>query len=68
MFSSIEKTVFNNKKLEDELHNLSAASKALYRILIFIPIVFTFVIYILDNNYFNPLFTNPLGILIIGLI
>lgn len=68
VFSSIEKTVFNNKKLEDELHNLSAASKALYRILIFIPIILTFVIYLLDNTYFMPLFTNPLGIVAIILI
>ena len=65
VFSSIEKTVFNNKKLEDELHNLSAASKALYRILIFVPIIFTFVIYILDSTYFMPLFSNPLGIFIV---
>lgn len=68
VFSSIEKTVFNNKKLEDELHNLSAASKALYRILVFVPIVFTFIIYILDNSYFMPLFSNALGIAIIVLI
>ena len=68
VFASIEKTVFNNKKLEDELHNLSAASRALYRILVFIPIIFTMIIYILDSTYFMPLFTNPLGILIIGVI
>ena len=65
VFSSIEKTVFNNKKLEDELRNLSAASIALYRILVLIPVVFTLVIYILDSTYFMPLFTNPLGIIII---
>ena len=69
VFSSIEKTVFSNKKLEDELHNLSAASKALYHILVFIPIVFTIVIYFLDNTYFNPLISNPLGIImIIGIV
>ncbi len=68
VFSSIEKTVFTNKKLDDELHNLSASSKALYRILIFIPIIFTFIIYILDSTYFMPLFTNALGIGIIVLI
>ena len=65
VFSSIEKTVFNNKKLDDELHNLSAASKALYRILIMIPIVFTIVIYLLDNSYFMPLYSSALGIAII---
>ena len=65
VFSSIEKTVFNNKKLDDELHNLSAASRALYRMLVFIPIIFTIVIYLLDSTYFMPLFTNALGIAII---
>ena len=68
VFSSIEKTVFNNKKLEDELKNLSAASKALYRILSIIPIIFIFIIYILDPTYFMPLFTNPIGILILTMI
>ena len=68
VFSSIEKTVFNNKKLEDELHNLSAASKALYRILIFVPVIFTLIIYILDSTYFMPLFTNPIGLIIVGVI
>ena len=68
VFSSIEKTVFNNKKLDDELHNLSASSKALYRILTFIPIVFTLIIYVLDSSYFMPLFTNALGIMIIAII
>ena len=65
VFSSIEKTVFNNKKLEDELHNLSSASVMLYRILICVPFVLIIVIYFLDPTYFMPLFTNPLGIVII---
>ena len=68
VFSSIEETVFNNKKMEDELHNLSAASKALYRILVFVPIVFTLLIYLLDNNYFNPLLGSTMGIIIIFMI
>ena len=68
VFSSIEKTVFNNKKLEDELKNLSAASLALYRILVLVPVIFAFVIYILDSTYFMPLFTNPLGIVIILIV
>lgn len=65
VFASIEKTVFSNKKLEDELHNLSAASLTLYRILVCVPVVFILVIYVLDGNYFMPLFTSPLGIIII---
>ena len=65
VFSSIEKTVFNNKKLEDELHNLSAASLLLYRILICVPFVLIIVIYFLDPTYFIPLIKSPLGIMVI---
>lgn len=68
VFSSIEKTVFSNKKLDDELRNLSASSKALYRLLCIIPFVFTIVIYVLDPTYFMPLFTSTLGIIIMILI
>lgn len=63
VFDSIEKTVFNNRKLEEELKNISASSKALYRILSIIPFVFGLVIYILDPTYFSPLFRNTLGII-----
>ena len=68
VFASIEKTVFNNKKLEDELHNLSAASRALYHILVFIPVIFVIIIFLLDSTYFMPLLTNELGIVIIALV
>ncbi len=68
VFSSIEKTVFNNKKLKDELKNLSAASKALYRLLSFIPLIFVLLIYVLDPTYFIPLFNTTLGIIILILL
>lgn len=68
VFSSIEKTIFNNRKLEDEMKNLSVAAKALYRLLIVIPFIFTLIIFILDPTYFMPLFVKPLGLLIIILI
>lgn len=68
VFSSIEKTFFNNRKLADELKNLTASSMFLYRVLTLIPIVFAFVIYILDHNYFDPLFTNVFGYFILSLI
>ncbi len=68
VFASIEKTVFNNKKLEDELKNLSAASIALYRLLVGIPVFFGIIIYLLDPTYFSPLISNPLGIVIVILI
>lgn len=68
VFSSIEKTFFNNRKLEEELKNLTASSKFLYHVLTFIPIIFCLLIYLLDPSYFNPLFKNILGYLIIALV
>lgn len=65
VFESVEKTFFNNKKLKDELNNLTSASKFLYYVLLFIPIIFIILIYFLDNTYFNPLFNSGLGILIV---
>lgn len=65
VFESVEKTFFNNKKLKDELKNLTASSKFLYYVLLFIPIIFILVIFILDNTYFNPLFQSLFGYLII---
>lgn len=67
VFESVEKTFFNNKKLKDELKNLTASSKLLYYVLLFIPIIFTMIIFILDSTYFMPLFTNPIGYFIIGI-
>ena len=68
VFSSIERTIFDNRKLEEELKNLSAPAKFLYRVLLLVPIIFVLLIYILDPTYFSPLFANPLGILIILVI
>lgn len=65
VFSEVEKTFFNNKKLHDELKNLTASSKMLYYMLTFIPFIFVILIFILDPTYFTPLFTNPLGIVIL---
>ena len=68
VFSSMERTIFDNRKLEEELKNLSAPAKFLYRVLVLVPLVFVLLIYILDPTYFNPLFSHPLGIVIILLI
>ena len=64
VFESVEKTFFNNKKLSDELKNLTASSKFLYYILLFIPVVFIIAIYLLDNTYFTPLFSSSIGYII----
>lgn len=68
VFSSIEKTVFNDRKLKEELNNLSASAKLLYHVLTIMPIVFVIVIYLLDPTYFIPLFKSSLGITILMMI
>ncbi len=68
VFSTIEKSFFNKKRMYDELNSLTSSSIFVYRILVFMPIAFTLIILILNPTYFNPLFNNPLGIILLLLI
>lgn len=68
VFNSIEKTLFDKKKLNEELKNLTVSSNLLVKVLTFVPVVFVILIYLLNPNYFNILFTSTLGIMIILLI
>lgn len=68
VFSSIEKTLFDKKKLKEELRNLTASSNMIVKLLLFVPVVFVGIIYILNPTYFSPLFSSPLGYIIILLI
>ena len=65
VFESVEKTFFNNKKLSDELNNLTASSRLLYYVLLFVPVLFILTIYVLDNSYFKILFVNSFGYIIV---
>lgn len=68
VFNSIEKTLFDKKKLEEELKNLTGASNLVVKILFFVPFIFTGIIYVLNPSYFDPLFNNPLGYFVIFII
>ncbi|MBQ8192633.1 MAG: type II secretion system F family protein [Bacilli bacterium] len=68
VFSSIERTLFDKKKLNEELKNISSGPNMIVKILSIVPIVFVFLIYILDPSYFAPLFNSVLGYIIIGII
>lgn len=68
VFSSIERTLFDNQKLNEELKNLTASSNVVVKILLCIPFIFTFLIFILSPTYFNPLFETTLGHIVILLI
>lgn len=68
VFDSIEKTLFDKKKLKEDLKNSTTVSKLVVRILLFVPILFTLIIYLLNPNYFNPFFESTLGYLVLGVI
>ena len=68
VFSSIERTLFDKKKLSEELKNISSAPKMVVYTLFFVPIVFVLLIYILNRDYFKPLFSSTLGYIIIAII
>lgn len=68
VFSSIEKTLFSKKKLKEELKNLTVSSNLIVKVLLVVPIVFVAIIYLLNPNYFSPLFASPLGYMIVILI
>lgn len=68
VFNSIEKTLFDKKKLQEELKNSTTVSKLLVKILIIVPIIFVLIIYILNPNYFDPFFESSLGYTLLVLI
>ena len=68
VFSSIEKTLFDRKKLEEDLKNSTAASNFVVKFLMVIPVLFIIVIYIASPTYFNPLFESTLGYMVLLII
>lgn len=68
VFSSIEKTLFDKKKLESDLKNSTAASNLVVKVLMIIPILFVILIYVISPNYFEPLFASTLGYIILFII
>lgn len=67
IFTTIEKSFFDRKKLKDELSSAIAVSELVFKILVFIPIFIFLVIFILDRTYFVPLFTTLIGKIILVL-
>ena len=68
VFDSIEKTLFDKKKLNEELKNSTVVSKLVVRILLIVPIIFVLIIYLFDPTYFSPFFSSTLGYIMIGII
>lgn len=68
VFSSIERTLFDKKKLKEEMKNVSSAPRMVVIILSIIPLLFVFAIYLLNPTYFEPLFGSVLGHIIILIV
>lgn len=68
VFDSIEKTLFDKKKLKEELKNVSTVSKLVTKILLLTPLFFTLIIYLLNPDYFTPFIASPLGIFLLMII
>jgi len=68
VFSSIEKTLFDKKKLKEELKNSTTVSNLLVKILLFVPIFFVLIIYLLNPNYFDPFFESATGYILLFVV
>lgn len=65
VFTSIENTLFNKKKLKLELKSLTGSSRIISYVLFGVPILFALFITLLDSTYFVPFFTTTLGIILL---
>ena len=68
VFNSIEKNMFNRRKLENELKSLTSSSRLIMYVLMIVPIAFVIFIGVINKEYFKPLFSNPLGYVLIGIM
>ena len=64
VFNMIEKHFYDKLKIKNELSSLTSSSKMLYKVLIFIPFIFVIIIITLNPNYFNPLITTKIGLVL----
>lgn len=68
VFSSIEKMLFNKRKLKQEMKSLTSSAKMISKILLFMPFIFVGLIFVLDSSYFMPLINTTIGNIILALI
>lgn len=68
VFNSIEKTLFDKMKLKEELKNSTTVSNLLVKILLFVPIAFVAIIYLLNPSYFDPFFESTTGYILLAIV
>ncbi len=64
VFSSIEKTLFNKKKLRLELKSLTASSRLIVYVLLLVPFLFVLFVSLITPDYFLPFVTTRFGIIL----
>lgn len=65
VFSSIEKTMFNKKKLRAELNSLTGSSRIIVYVILAIPFFFVLVISLISPNYFLPFIESEIGMFLL---
>lgn len=65
IFDSIEKNLFNSRKIKNEYKALTGSPKLISNFLFVLPIIFAITILMINNEYFNPLFKSSVGIILI---
>ncbi len=67
IFFVIEKTLYAKKEINDEVESIYISSKFVLKFLIFIPLLFLIVFYLVKKAYFEVLFTTNLGLILISI-
>ena len=65
VFDSIEKSMYDKKKLRLELASLTSGSKIVVGVLLGMPFFFCLVIGLINPEYFVPFFTTNIGIILL---
>ncbi len=68
VFASIEKMLFNKRKLKQEMKSLTSSANMISKILLIMPFIFVILISLLNKNYFLVLLNTTLGNILLALI
>lgn len=68
VFSSIEKVLFDKRKLKQEMKSLTSSSKLVSIFLLVLPIMFIVLVSALNREYFLPLITTTVGNILLVII
>ncbi len=68
VFSSIEKMLFDKRKLKEEMNSLTSSSNMISKVLLLLPLIFVAIITFINPAYFLPFINTSIGHLLLGAI